>query len=171
MPETLQNPETAPEKRKMSLVTIFVTAAVTAAVVGSAWFVWEPTATRKPRSPQEIQSLKMTSAEQEYLKNIQVGNLALSRAENFLHQEVTILNGEVYNAGNEPVSGLRLTTTFADEMNQIVLRETRAVLGSPEQPLAPGERRSFEISFDHVPNSWNMQRPSVGAAYLELPRR
>jgi hypothetical protein len=171
MQETFQSPETAPEKPKMSLFTILLTAAVAAAVAGSAWLLWAPTATRKAGFGQEVRSLKMTSAEQEYLKNIQVGSLALSRAENFLHQEVTILNGQVYNAGNEPVSGLRLTTTFSDEMNQIVLRETRVVLGAPEQPLAPGERRSFEISFDHVPNSWNMQQPSVGAAYLRLPNR
>ena len=159
MQETFQNPETAPEKPKMSLVTILVSAAVALAVAASAWLVWEPTARRQAGSGPETQSLKMTSAEREYLKNIQVGSLTLSRAENFLHQQVTILNGE----------GLRLTTTFLDDMNQIVLRETRAVLGSPEQPLAPGARRSFEISFEHVPNSWNMQQPSVGAAYLELP--
>jgi hypothetical protein len=170
MQETFQNPETAPEQPKMSLVTILLTAAVALAVAASAWLVWEPTARRQAGSGPEAQSLKMTSAEREYLKNIQVSSLTLSRAENFLHQQVTILNGEVYNAGSQPVSSLRLTTTFLDDMNQIVLRETRAVLGSPEQPLAPGARRSFEISFDHVPNSWNMQQPSVGAAYLQLPR-
>jgi len=56
-------------------------------------------------------------------------------------------------------------------MNQIVLKETRGVLSSTEQPLAPNERRSFEISFDHVPNSWNMQQPSVVATSLQLAIR
>jgi len=64
---------------------------------------------------------------------------------------------------------LGLTTEFSDDMNQIVLRETRGVLGSPKGALAPGERRAFEISFDHVPNSWNMRAPGVRVSYLKLP--
>jgi hypothetical protein len=111
----------------------------------------------------------MNPAEQEYAKKLEVGNIALSRAENFLHQEITIVNGEVYNGGSEAVLGLRVTLEFADDMNQVVLRETRGVLGTPEHPLSPGERRAFEISFEHVPPSWNMQQPSVHVASLRLP--
>jgi len=113
----------------------------------------------------------MSPFEQEYSKKIEVGKLTMSRAENFLHQEVTTLTGELYNGGTEPVLGLALTTEFVDDMNQIVLRESRMVLGSPAAPLAPGERRAFEISFDHVPNSWNMQTPAVRVSHLQLPAR
>ena len=155
----------------MSVVSKAVIGAVVLAVAVSVWFLLRLSTVHAPQAGSEAQLLKMTPSEQAYLADIQVANIALSRAENFLHQEVTILNGEVYNAGNQSVSGLRLTTTFSDEMNQIALRETRAVLGSPEQPLAPGERRSFEISFEHVPSSWNMQQPSVVPAYLQLPHR
>jgi len=111
----------------------------------------------------------MSPTEQQYVENIQIGNITLSRAENFLHQEVTTVSGELYNGGNESVSGLRLTTQFSDDMNQVVLRETRDVSGTPERPLAAGERRAFEISFEHVPSSWNMQQPSVRVSYLRLP--
>jgi len=111
----------------------------------------------------------MSPAEQQYVENIQIGNITVSRAENFLHQEVTTVSGEVYNGGNESVSGLRLITQFSDDMNQVVLRETRDVTGAPERPLAAGERRAFEISFEHVPSSWNMQQPSVRVSYLHLP--
>ena len=155
----------------MSVIGKGVIGAVLLAVAVSAWFLFQPSTVHAPSAASDTQNAKMAPLEQEYLSNIQFTNLALSRAENFLHQEVTILNGEVCNAGGEPVSGLRFTVTFSDEMNQIVLRETRAVLGSSEQPLAPGERRSFEISFDHVPNSWNMQQPTVVPAYLQLRHR
>jgi hypothetical protein len=169
MQESFPNPEIAPDKPKLPVFSTIMIAVVLLAVAASAWFLLQPSSVHAPQAGSP--SLAMTSAEQEYLKNIQIGNIALSRAENFLHQEVTVLNGEVYNAGSLPVSGLRLTTTFSDEMNQIALKETRAVLASPEQPLAPGERRLFEISFDHVPNSWNMQQPSVIPTALQLPRR
>jgi hypothetical protein len=59
------------------------------------------------------------AAEREYAVKIRVENIALSRAENFLHQEVTTLNGEMINDGQRPIRGLELTIEFFDEMNQI----------------------------------------------------
>ncbi len=171
MEGSLQNPEPASGKPKFSVVTIATAGAALVAIIALFWLLFGQRTERPPQTGSKAVSLKMTPAEQEYMKNVQVGNIALSRAENFLHQEVTILSGEVYNAGNETVSGLCLTTTYADDMNQIVLRETRVVWGAPEKPLAPGERRAFEISFEHVPDSWNMQQPTVMVAYLKLPNR
>jgi len=145
---------------------------VAAAILVSLWFLFQPPQGRKTRFLQETVVLKMSPAEQEYAGKIEIGKIAMSRAENFLHQDVTTLTGELYNGATEPVLGLSLTTEFSDDMNQIVLRETRKVLGSPEAPLAPGERRAFEISFDHVPNAWNMQAPAVRVSYLVLnPKR
>jgi hypothetical protein len=168
MEETLQNPETG-DGKKPSSRTIALSALVAVAVVASFWLVFEPF--HKGRGRLQNANLPMNATEQEYLKKIEIGNIALSRAENFLHQEVTILSGEVANGGGEPVAVLRITTEFADDMNQIILRETRDVLASTDAALAPGERRSFEISFDHVPNSWNMQQPSVRVAYVQLSSR
>ena len=110
----------------------------------------------------------MTPAEQAYLKNVKIEKIALSRAENFIHQEVTTLSGEVVNDGPSKVVMLSLTVEFADSMDQIALRETRSVLGAPAATLAPGERCPIEISFDHVPATWNMQQPYVRATYLQL---
>ena len=111
----------------------------------------------------------MTPYELAYASSVRVENLALSRAENFLHQEVTTLAGDVSNNGAQPVVGLTLTIEFHDTMEQIVLRETRSVLGVKPTPLAPGERRSFEIAFDNVPASWNMQVPTLRLGQLQLP--
>jgi len=169
MQGSLPNPETTSEKPRVTVTAVAASTAALVAVIAIFWILFTPRATHHGGSAGG--DLPMTAAEQEYVKNVQVGNLSLSRAENFIHQEVTILNGEVYNGGSEPVSDLRLTTTYLDEMNQIVLKETRPVLGTPEQPLAPGERRPFEISFDHVPNSWNRQQPFVKVTYLRLRRR
>ena len=167
MQPILESPEPQKVKRGISPVTILVSAVAVLAVCACLWFLFAPMPTLKTGSSRA--NLNMSPAEQEYLKKIQVGNIALSRAENFLHQEVTTVSGEVYNAGSESVSGLRLTTEFSDDMNQVVLRETRGLPGAPELPLAPGERRGFEISFEHVPTSWNMQQPAVRPSYLQLP--
>jgi hypothetical protein len=169
MQPTLDSPEPSNTKRTISPITVVMVVVAALAVVGTLWFLLvPPPGPKAPEGPATI-NLKMSPAEQEYTKKVEVANIALSRAENFLHQEVTIVNGEIFNGGTQPVSGLRLTTEFSDDMNQIVLRETRAVLGTPEAPLTPGERRAFEISFEHVPNSWNMQQPAVRVSYLQLP--
>ena len=169
MQETFENPETPKGKPKTSAITIGTGVVVAAAILVSLWFLFEPLQSRKGNMVQETVVLNMIPAEQEYAKKIEIGKIALSRAENFLHQEVTTLSGEVYNAGTEPVLGLSITTEFSDDMNQVVLRETRKILGAPEVALAPGGRRAFEISFEHVPNSWNMRTPAVRVAYLQLP--
>ena len=168
MQPPLQNPEAQETKAKSSPMTIATGVVLAAAVLGGLWLLREPPQGRKSASMQETATLKMSPAEQDYAKKIEIAKIALSRAENFLHQEVTILNGEVYNGGTEPVAALNFTTEFHDDMNQIVLREPRRVLKSSEAPLAPGERRNFEISFEHVPNMWNMQAPAVRIAYLQL---
>jgi hypothetical protein len=167
LPQTPQPQEGS--QRRISPITVIIAIVAILAVALSVWYLVTPVPGQKNVPALTTVTLKMSPAEQDYLKKIEVGNIALSRAENFLHQEVTAVNGEVFNDGTEPVSGLRLTVEFSDDMKQIVLRETRAVLGSPEQPLAPGERRAFEISFEHIPSSWNMQQPSVRPSYLQLP--
>jgi hypothetical protein len=171
MQDTPQNLGSPASSLKRSPATSAIAAALIVAFVVGLWFLLGPEQNREKPVATENPALAMTPVEQEYRKKIEVGNLAFSRAENFLHQEVTIMNGEMYNGGTEAVSGLRITTEFSDDMNQVVLRETRGVLGTPELVLAPGERRTFEISFDHVPNSWNMQQPAVRVEYLHLPAR
>src|SRR5258708_35847515 len=95
-------------------------------------------------------------------------NIGLSRAENFFRKVLPTLSADALNAGQQSVGGLAVTVEFFDDMHQVVLRETRGVLGTPPAVLAPGQKRSFSISFDRVPASWNLQQPSVRLTYLQL---
>ncbi|MGA2811775.1 MAG: hypothetical protein ABSG16_10285 [Candidatus Acidiferrum sp.] len=107
-------------------------------------------------------------AEQAYAQRLLIENVAMSRAENFLNQEVTTLAGEVLNSGDRTLEGLELTVIFSDSLNQVVLREARTVLDGTAAPLAPGARRDFEISFEHVPSTWNMQQPAISVTAMRL---
>lgn len=171
MPEILKTPDTAEENPKISVITLVVAAVVVLAVAASLWFLFEPLQNKKGPADRGTAGLKMGDAEQEYAKNLRFENIGLSRAENFLHQEVTTLNGELVNAGTLSVQKVLVTAEFSDDLNQVVLRETRGVLGAPPVALAPGERRAFEISFEHVPSSWNRQQPNLRVALLELPSK
>ena len=130
MQSALQNPEKPEKEERRSPVTLIIAGVVVLSIGLSLWFLFHgPTA--GPPTYQRTVNLKMTPAEQAYLKNIRIETIALSRAENFIRQEVTILSGEVVNDGSENIQVLSLTVEFADSMNQIALREIRSVLRRP----------------------------------------
>jgi hypothetical protein len=105
-------------------------------------------------------------AEQAYAPQIHIENVTMSRAENFLNQEVTTLAGELVNSGDRSLQGVELTVEFSDELRQVILRESRSVLDAT--PLPAGARRGFEISFEHLPASWNLQQPSIAVTALRF---
>lgn len=165
MQEILQG-QPDPEQRKPLPLNILLGVLVVFAIALSFWFSFKGPAGSPSRAAWSGVSVPMSAAEQAYAKNIQIENIALSRAENFIHQEVTILNADAVNAGPQSVSALVVTVEFLDDLHQVVLRESRSVLGSAA--LAPGQRRTITISFDRVPASWNLQQPSVLVTYLQL---
>jgi len=127
---------------------------------------------RGPAPPPSVNQARLPfgPAEQAYAPKLQFGNFAMSRAESFLNQEVTYLSGDVVNSGDRTLTGIEATIEFQDDMKQIALRETRPVLFGASAILPPGKTAHFEVSFDHVPPSWNMQMPTVQVAGLQFAR-
>jgi len=168
MQEILQNPPD-PEQRKPLPLNILLGTLVVVAIALSFWFAFRGPDGSSSRSAQSGVSIPMSQAEQLYGMRIQIENMAIRREENFLHQEVTILDADVINAtGQQSVTGLTFTFEFFDDLHQVVLRETRSVLASPSTPLGPGQRRSISTSFDRVPSSWNRQQPSMRLANIQI---
>ena len=112
--------------------------------------------------------LPFNAAEQAYAAKLQFGNFAMSEAENFLHQQVKYLDGDVLNSGDRALSGIEIVIEFQDDMQQISLRESRSILTGLSVSLPPGQRAHFQVSFDHVPASWNMQMPTVQVSGLQF---
>ena len=114
------------------------------------------------------QQLPFGAAEQAYAGKLQFGNFAMSEAENFLHQNVKYLEGDVKNGGERTLAGIEVIVEFRDDMNPIALRESRPILRGASAALAPGATAHFQVSFDHVPVSWNMQMPTVHVSGLQF---
>jgi len=120
-------------------------------------------------APNALQShFPFNAAEQAYAVKLQFGNFAMSEAENFLHQEVKYLDGDVRNSGDRALGGIEITVEFQDDMRQIALRESRSILRVPSAALPPGQTAHFQVSFDHIPPSWNMQMPTVQVSGLQF---
>jgi hypothetical protein len=114
------------------------------------------------------QPAAMGPEESGYVSNVAVDHLEVSRAENFLHQEVTTISGQINNAGERALASVELTIEFSDDLNQIAQRETRSLFGLPGPPIAAGDHREFEVSFEHISNSWNMRQPTVKVTGLQF---
>src|SRR5436309_6284774 len=131
----------------------FVVAAAAVVIVLAGFYLW-PGRQSPSRGAPEVHP-PFGPEERACAAKIQIENMALSRAENFLNQEVTTLAGELVNSGERTLREVELTVEFYDQMNQIALRESRLALRTGN-PLRPGERRAFDVSFEHIPVAWNM---------------
>lgn len=153
-----------PERGQFSFA-LFVSAAA-ALILLAGFYLW-PGRQSPSRGNPEFR-LPFGPAERAYAAKIQFEDLALSRAENFLKQEVYTLGGEAVNAGDRAIMEMEITAEFFDTLNQIALRESRLAVSATSSSLDPGQRRAFEVSFEHIPTSWNGQLPSVRVTGLRL---
>ena len=169
MSETLhiETPEEPQPARGRPWVAWMGAATIVIALLAVMW----PGGERRPSPKLREVHLPFGAAEQAYAANLQIGDLQLSRAENFLNQEITTLAGQITNSGGTPVANVEITIEFADEFGQIVLRESRTLFPAQARPLAVGERRAFDVSFEHIPSSWNIQKPAVRVSGLLFTSR
>jgi hypothetical protein len=155
----IEIPGEQPTERGPSRFALIVAAAAVLIVL-AAFYLW-PGRQSPSRGGAQVVHPPFGPAERAYAEKIKIENVALSRAENFLNQEVTILAGNLANTGERTVREVEVTVEFYDDMNQTALRESRLALHSGNPPLGPGERRAFDVSFEHIPSQWNMQQPAV----------
>jgi len=152
------------QRRRFSLLSLVVMLALVGAFVFYFW-----SGRQRPQTATKNQiHLPFGPAEQSYAGKIQFEHVGLNRAENFLHQEITSLAGEVVNAGDRPIRNVEVTVTYSDELHQVALRESRVLFARGAPPVPPGGRREFEISYEHIPSSWNRELPTVSVTGLQF---
>jgi len=154
-----------PDRGGFSFALALAAAAVLILVVG---FYFSPGRQSPPDAAPPGSHFSFGPAERDYAAKVQLENMELSRAENFLHQEVTTLSGVLFNSGERALFGVEVTIEFYDELNQIALRESHPAWPASAPHLTAGERRPFDISFEHIPSSWNKQQPFVHVTGLEF---
>ena len=114
------------------------------------------------------QPLPMGPAEQAYVPEIQFLEPQVARAANFLNQEVTFVFGTVLDNGPRPIQQIEVTLEFHDVFNQIVLRDTQRLFGPTAVPLAPNQRRDFQLGYETLPVQWNQAYPTIRITGVQL---
>jgi hypothetical protein len=114
-----------------------------------------------------------------YAANLEVSDLHMSTAENFVGSNVTYVEGKVTNRGDKVVIGADVETIFRNTLGEIVDKQPQplsveiTVLGSPDwvalnaAPLAPGQVLNFRLTFEHISADWNQGYPEVRFVSLQ----
>jgi hypothetical protein len=110
----------------------------------------------------------MGPVEQAYAPQIQFLDLKVARAANFLNQEVTFVFGTTVNNGPRAIRQIEVTFEFHDVFNQVVLRDKERLFSPTAAPLAPNERRDFQLTYETMPAQWNQASPTIRITGLAL---
>jgi hypothetical protein len=118
-------------------------------------------------SPQKV-ALPMGATEQAYAAQVTFSDFELSRAENFLKQQVTYIVGIVSNNGPRNIAAMEVTLEFHDIPQKAILRETQRIITTDGPPLAAGAKRQFQLSLENIPDEWDRRPPTFAITGLQF---
>ncbi len=116
---------------------------------------------------------KGAAAPDPYAASLQLSNLKMSAAENFVGASVTYLDGTLTNTGNKTVTHAVVRLEFKDTLGQVAQTEDVAVrilqttgpypdtVDLSAAPLAPDQSKPFRLTLEHVTDSWNREYPGL----------
>ena len=145
----------ADKKDKQTLRLVLIAGAGLAIVIAALLLYWLGNS-RRSGSPTAL-----AEEQRAYLEQIVVSGPRMSAADNFLGHTVTYLDAQITNRGTRVVIQVQLEMEFVDLLGQVVLRETNRPVNPPSPALRPGETRTFQVSFEHMPVDWNQAPPRI----------
>jgi hypothetical protein len=146
------------EERSRLPVAFLIGIAIVTVLVGVALVVSKYSS---PAGPEVEKPLPMGPEEVAYAPQIHFSDPKMSRAANFLNQEVTYVFCTAENSGNRKVQQIEITIEFHDPFNQVVLRDKQRLFLPTAQPFMPGQQRDVQIPYEHIPVQWNNVFPSI----------
>ena len=146
------------EERSRLPVAFLVGVVVVALLVGAAVLFSRYSA---PAGSEVEKPLPVGPVEQAYASRIHFLEPKMSRAANFLNQEVTYVFCSVENGGDRKIQQIEITIEFHDPFNQVILRDKQRLFLPTAQPFLPGQLRDIQIPYEHIPAQWNNVFPSI----------
>lgn len=139
-----------------SLPVPIVVAGALLLVISTGIFFWYR---QRQNTPRDVPILTKEAAA--YLPNLQLADVDMQAAENYLNQTTTTISGRITNAGPRTLRLVEINCIFKDQIGQAVLRERVAIVGRKTGPVPTGQTRPFELNFDNIPVSWNQAMPDL----------
>jgi hypothetical protein len=126
----------------------------------------------KPQKPS-------TNTPSAYAVHMQLQDVKLSQAENFVGGTVTYIEGQIANTGDKTVTRATVAAVFKDSMAQVVQQEELPLqvldrsgpypqaIALQLSPLKPQQQREFRLTLSHVSSDWNQQVPELKVMNVE----
>jgi hypothetical protein len=146
------------EERSRLPVAFLVGIAIVALLVSGAVLYSHYAA---PTVSEDDKPLPVGPAEQAYASQIHFLEPKMSRAANFLNQEVTYVFCTVENGGDRKIHQIEVTIEFHDPFKQVILRDKQRLFLPTAQPFMPGQQRDVQIPYEHIPPQWDQVFPSI----------
>ena len=153
------------EERSQLPIAFLVGIVIVAVLVGAAVLYSKYSS---PSGPVVEKPLPMGPAEQAYAPQVHFLEPKMSRAANFLNQEVTYVFFTVENGGDRKIQQIEITVEFHDPFNQVILRDKQRLFLDNAPPFMPGQQRDIQIPYESIPVQWNMVFPSVAVTGLSF---
>jgi len=156
----LSQPSPLAEQRQSNLVPIVLGVAFVLVVVGVI-------AVLSRSSP------KATTPPNPYAAKLNLSDLKMSAAENFVGARITYIDGTVTNTGEKTVTHAAVHVAFKNSLGEVaqaddvVLYILKTAGPYPDTvdlhllPLAPGQSAPFRLTFDHISNDWDRAYPDL----------
>ncbi|MGA8490991.1 MAG: DUF2393 family protein [Terriglobales bacterium] len=125
-------------------------------------------------------SPKGATAPHPYAANLKFSDLKMSAAENFVGSSVTYIDGTVTNTGDKTVTHAIVHVAFKNSLGEVVqaddvpLHVLQTSGPYPDavdlqlSPLAPGQDKTFRLTFEHISADWNQAYPDLQVTEVSL---
>lgn len=131
---------------------------VIALVLGGLYLSRTPSSANTPVAP--------SGEAKAYLPNLQLSDVSMNAAENFMQQQVVEVQGKITNNGPRPIKSIDVYCFFRGVDGKYVYRERVPIVQAKDGPLKPGDTRHFRLPFDNLPDTWNQAQPQLVIAQI-----
>lgn len=153
----------SPDKLRVSYVPIGIGAVTLVLLLGAYLYL------SRSRGTEQEEEQASTEAKA-YVNNLELSDVRVQAAENFMQQQVVEVDGKITNKGNRPLNSVDVYCLFYGVDGQMVHRERVPIVRAKGKPLTPGATRDFRLPFDTLPATWNQAMPHLVVAQIEFAK-
>ena len=116
---------------------------------------------------------KAVSVPPAYAAKLQISDVKMSQAQNFVGASVTYIDGTLTNNGDKTVMRIVARVIFRDPYKQIAQIEDVPIrilqtsgpypdtVDVAASPLAQDQSKTFRLTFEHISEQWNQAYPEI----------
>lgn len=148
----------AASRKRIALAPLVVGAVVVVVLIAALIYLNKPVPkpAEGPASPEA----------KAYVSNLQLSNVTMKAAENFMKQQVVEIDGDIGNKGPRALQSVDVYCLFYGVDGREVYRERVPIIPAKSPPLKPAEVRRFRLPFDTLPDGWNQALPRMVIAQI-----